>query len=201
MRMVNVNCDAAPMDIIVEAKDDWVKVELDVRNNERVKVGDLYMTRLTDGARAILKVTGFETEKYDNVTARQTNAMRERITGVPSSRTAREKFQWKLAIMGVIGELLPNGQRYVGARRLPDRLVPVEPLTDDALEEFTVAPDGNVILGNLRASSRVLPRLARITHNFAGDRLVIFGMPGKGKSQLVRALLSQLMAETKGGEA
>jgi len=201
MRMMEVDYDAPPQDIIVEAKDDTVKVELDVRNNERVKVGDLYMVRLLDGARAILQVTSFETEGYDNMTARQTTAMREGVAGVPSSRAARETFQRKLAIMRVAGELLPNGQRRVGALRLPDRLTPVEPITDDTLEEFTIAPNGNAILGNLRASSRVLPRPARITHNFAGDRLVIFGMPGKGKSQLVRALLSQLMAEPKGDEA
>jgi hypothetical protein len=198
MRMMEVDNDAPPLDIIVEAKDDWVKVELDVRTNEQVKVGDSYTARLTDGARAILQITSFETEGYDHVTARRTTAMREGVAGVPSSRAAREEFQRKLAIMRVVGELLPNGQRRVGALRLPDRLIPVEPITDDALEEFTVTPSGDVILGNLRSSSRVLNRPARIAHNFAGDRMVICGMPGKGKTQLDKGLLTQLMAKPKG---
>jgi hypothetical protein len=139
-----------------------------------------------------------ETEGYDQVTARRTTAMREGVAGVPSSRAAREEFQRKLAIMRVVGELLPNGQRRVGALRLPDRLIPVEPITDDALEEFTVTPSGDVILGNLRSSSRVLNRPARIAHNFAGDRMVIYGMPGKGKTQLSKGLLTQSMAKPQG---
>ena len=200
MRMMDIKSES-PLDIIVEAKDDTVTVELDIQNNGRVKTGDLYMARLNDGARAILQVTGFETERYDNRTARQTNAMREGVTGVPSSRTAREEFQRKFAIMRMVGELLADGQRRAGALRLPDRLIPVEPITDEALEAFTVTPHGNAILGNLRSSARVLNRPARIAHNFAGDRLVIFGMPGKGKTQLVKGLLAQLLAEPKGGEA
>lgn len=171
-----------------------------MRNNERVKVGDLYTARLTDGAQAILQVTGFETQKYDEMTGRQTHAMREGVTGAPSSRTARETFQRKLAIMRIVGELLPNRHRRVGALRLPDRFIQVKPITVGALEEFTVASNGNVILGNLRSSSRVFDRPVRIVHNFAGDRIVIFGMPGKGKSQLVRGLLSQLMAEAEENE-
>jgi Cdc6-like AAA superfamily ATPase len=200
MHMMEVDYESPPLDIIVEAKDDWVKVELDVRNNERVKVGDYYVAQLPDGARTILQVTSFETVGYDNMTARQTTAMREGVTGVPATRTAREEFQRKFAIMHVVGELLPKGLRRMGAMRLPDRLTPVECITDDVLEEFTVAPDGNVLLGNLRSSSRILGRSARIAHNFAGDRLVILGRPGMGKSQLVRALLSQLMADSNGGE-
>ena len=41
----------------------------------------------------------------------------------------------------------------------------------------------------------VLSRPARVRHNFAGERMVVAGMPGKGKSQLVRSLLSQAMAQ------
>jgi len=199
MRMMELQHDAPPMDIIVEAKGDVVKVEMDVRNNGQVKIGDLFVAQLPDGARSILQVTSFETESYDNVIARQTNAIREGVANVPVTRTAREAFQRQFAIMRVIGELQPNGQRWWGALRLPERLLPVEAITDDVLEEFTVTPHGNVILGNLRSGSRVLSRLARIAHNFAGERMVILGRPGMGKSQLIRGVLSQLMSE--GGEA
>jgi hypothetical protein len=45
-----------------------------------------------------------------------------------------------------------------------------------------------------------LGRAAPIHHNFAGERMIVTGMPGKGKSQLVRSLLSQAMAGPLGGE-
>jgi ribosome biogenesis GTPase A len=73
--------------------------------------------------------------------------------------------------------------------------VPLEAITDDVLEQFTNDPDGNLILGNLRAGSRTLNRVARVRQNYAGERMVVLGMPGKGKSQLIRSLLSQAMAE------
>src|SRR5258708_10222729 len=40
----------------------------------------------------------------------------------------------------------------------------------------------------------MLSRLARILQNFAGERMLVLGMPGKGKTQFVRALLCQLIS-------
>jgi hypothetical protein len=60
---------------------------------------------------------------------------------------------------------------------------------------FAVDTAGNLILGRLRSGSRTLDRVARISQNYAGERMVILGMPGKGKSQLVRSLLSQAMGD------
>lgn len=195
MEMKEINYDSPLTDIIVAGKGDQVKVELDIRHNDRVRLGDRYSTQGT-GYVTILRVVDFEfADSYDNVTARQTHAMREGVTTAPNTRTARETFQRKLAVMQVEGELHEDGRRVVGAGRLPERLTPVHPIGDETLEQFTVSPDGNVTLGLLRSSSRVLDRPARVTHNFAGERLVIFGMPGKGKSQEARALMAQLMAQ------
>lgn len=196
MNMQAINSNRPPMDVIVEGKGDRVKVELDIRHNDLVRIGDRYVAPGT-GYVTVLRVVDFEyADGYDNVTARQTHAMREGVTTTPSTRTARETFQRKLAVMQVEGELREDGRRIVGAGRIPERLTPVYPIDDDALEQFTVSPDGNIALGLLRSSSQVLDRVARIAHNFAGDRLVIFGMPGKGKSQEARALKSQLMVES-----
>jgi DNA helicase HerA-like ATPase len=196
MNMQAINHNRPPMDVIVEGKGDQVKVELDIRHNDRVRIGDRYVASDT-GYVTVLRVVDFEyADGYDNVTARQTHAIREGVTTTPSTRTSREIFQRKLAVMQVEGELREDGRRIVGAGRLPERLTPVHPMGDDELEQFTVNPDGNITLGLLRSSSRILDRVARIAHNFAGDRLVIFGMPGKGKSQEARALLSQLMVES-----
>ena len=109
--------------------------------------------------------------------------------------TARKAYQVKLAVLRIEGELLPNGTRRLGASRVPDVMVPLEALTDDTLERFANAPDGNLILGNLRVGGRVLNRVARLRQNYAGERMLVLGMPGSGKSQLMRALLSQVMAE------
>jgi DNA helicase HerA-like ATPase len=195
MNLQAIDYNRPPMDIIVQGKGDQVKVELDIRNNDPVRIGDRYIAPRA-GYVTVLRVVDFEyADNYDNVTARQTHAMREGVVGVPTTRAARETFQRKLAVMRVEGELWENGRRVVGAGRLPERLTPVYPIGDDTLEQFTVSPDGNASLGLLRSSSRVLDRVAQIAHNFAGERLVIFGMPGKGKSQEARALISQLMAE------
>jgi len=196
MKLQAVDYNRPPIDVIVEGKGDQVKVELDIRNNDRVRIGDRYVAPGI-GYMTVLRVIGFEyADNYDNFTARQSHAMREGVVGVPTTRTARETFQRKLAVMQVEGELWGDGRRVVGAGRLPERLTPVYPIGDDTLEQFTVSPDGNAVLGLLRSSSRVLDRVARITQNFAGERLVIFGMPGKGKSQEARALICQLMAES-----
>ena len=109
--------------------------------------------------------------------------------------TARKAYQTKLAVLRIEGELLPDGTRRIGASRVPDVMVPLEPITVDVLEQFTSAPDGNLILGNLRAGSRILNRVARVNQNYAGERMIVLGMPGKGKSQLIRSLLSQAIAE------
>ena len=194
--MQAIDYNRPPMDIIVQGKGDQVKVELDIRNNEPVRIGDRHIAPGA-GYVTILRVVDFEyADEYDNVTARQTHAMREGVVGVPTTRMARETFQRKLTVMQVEGELWEDGRRVVGAGRLPERLTPVFPIGDDVLEQFTVSPDGNAVLGLLRSSSRVLDRVARIAHNFAGERLIIFGMPGKGKSQEARALICQLMAES-----
>ena len=196
MNLQTVDYNRPPMDIIVDGEGDHVKVELDIRNNDRVRIGDRYVAPGI-GYVTVLRVVSFEyADNYNNVTARQSHAMREGVVGAPATRTARETFQRKLAVMQVEGELRENGRRVVGAGRLPERLTPVHPIGDDTLERFTISPDGNTVLGLLRSSSRVLDRAARITHNFAGQRLVIFGMPGKGKSQEARALICQLMAES-----
>jgi hypothetical protein len=196
MNLQAIDYNRPPMDIIVQGKGDKVKVELDIRNNDPVRIGDRYIAPRA-GYVTVLRVVDFEyADDYDNVTARQTHAMREGVVGVPTTRMAREAFQRKLAVMQVEGELWKDGRRVVGAGRLPERLMPVYPIGDDALEQFTVSSDGNAVIGLLRSSSRVLDRMARVAHNFAGERLVIFGMPGKGKSQEARALICQLMAES-----
>jgi hypothetical protein len=143
-----------------------------------------------------MRITGFRSaEDYSNTIARRIDAMRKQVVGPPQSLSAREAYQVKLAVLCIEGELLPNGDRLLGAIRAPDVMQPLNPISDEATERFATDPKGNIILGYLRSGSRVLKRVARIRHNYAGDRMVIFGMPGKGKTQLVRSLLSQAMAE------
>jgi DNA helicase HerA-like ATPase len=115
------------------------------------------------------------------------------VVGEPNTLTARKAYQTKLAEMRIEGELLPNGSRLIGAARTPDVMTPVTRITDDELERFATSPDGNLRLGNLRSGGRRLRRVARIPHNFSGERMLVLGMPGKGKSQLVRSILSQVM--------
>jgi hypothetical protein len=193
-----------PLDVIVSVDGDQVIAELDIRNNARVRVGDRYAITWDDGAIMILRVESFRSaEEYSNTSARRIEAMREGVAGIPQTMTARKAYQIKLAILRIEGELLQNGTRLLGASRVPDVMIPLEPLSDNVLEQFINAPDGNLILGQLRAGSRVLNRVARLRQNYAGERMVIFGQPGSGKSQLIRALLSQVMAEDNdetGGE-
>lgn len=188
--------NSVPLDVVAAVDGDEVIAELNVRNNARVRIGDQYGITWDDGTIMILRVVSFKSaEDYNNTIARRIEAMREGVAGVPQSMTARKAYQIKLAVLRIEGELLADGTRKIGASRVPDVMVPLEPITDDVLEEFTNAPDGNLILGNLRAGSRVLNRVARVRQNYAGERMVVLGMPGKGKSQLIRALLSQSMAE------
>lgn len=184
------------LDVVASVDGDQVIAELDIRNNARVRVGDQYGVTWDDGAIMILRVESFRSaEEYNNTIARRIEAMREGVTGVPQTMTARKAYQVKLAVLRIEGELLPNGTRRLGASRVPDVMVPLEALTDDTLERFANAPDGNLILGNLRVGGRVLNRVARLRQNYAGERMLVLGMPGSGKSQLMRALLSQVMAE------
>jgi flagellar biosynthesis/type III secretory pathway ATPase len=185
-----------PLDVVAEVNGDEVIVELDVRNNARVRVGDQYTVAWEDGTLTIMHVVGFKSaERYSPTTERVMEAMREGVVGVPRTATARKAYQKKLAVLRIQGELLPDGHRIIGATRVPDVMVPVRRITDDILQSFVTAADGNLVLGSLRSGSRTLDRIARIGHNYAGERMVVFGMPGKGKSQLVRGLLSQAMAE------
>jgi hypothetical protein len=187
---------SVPLDVVASVDGDEVIAELDVRNNARVRVGDQYSITWTDGAIMILRVMSFKSaEDYNNTVARRIEAMREGVAGVPDTMTARKAYQIKLVALRIEGELLPDGTRKTGASRVPDVMVPLEPVADDILEQFANAPDGNLILGNLRSGSRVLNRVARVRQNYAGERMVVLGMPGKGKSQLIRSLLSQAMAE------
>jgi hypothetical protein len=185
-----------PQDIIVEAKDDKVTVELDVRNNAEVRVGDQYTAQWPDGAMTVLRVISFESAAdYSPTIARRADAMREGVTGPPNTITARKEYQIKLAIMRVEGELKPDGNRIVGPTRLPDVMLPVYRISDDDLEKFAVNQDGNLLLGNLRSGGRTLSRAARLLHIYSGERMVVLGNTGMGKSQFTRALLSQAMAE------
>ncbi len=194
--MEEVSTNPIPLDIIVATKGDMVTAELDVRNNASVHVGDQYVARWDDGGITILRVIGFESaESYSNTIARRTEAMRERVVGIPREMAARKAYQVKLANLRIEGELLPSGRRITGAMRVPDVMVPLERITDDLVENFATSPTGNLVLGNLRSGSRALPRIARIDHNYAGERMVVLGMPGKGKSQFIRSLLSQVLAE------
>jgi len=191
----------APLDVIVAVDGDEVISELDIDNNARIRVGDQYTTTWDDGSITILRVIKFKSaEDYSNTIARRTDAMREGIAGAPKSKTARKAYQVKLAVLRIEGELLPDGTRRVGASRVPDVMVPLERISDDSLERFVTDATGNIILGNLRSGWRTLSRVARVHHNYAGERMVVLGMPGKGKSQLLRSLLSQAMAEEDGNE-
>ncbi len=184
------------LDVIVAVDGDKVVAELDIENNSRMRVGDRYTASWGDGAVTVLRVAQFKSpDDYTNTKARCTEAMREGVTGVPQTRTARMAYQRKLAVLHIEGELLPGGGRKIGAVRVPDVMIPIYPIKDDDLERFATTPDGNLILGNLVSGARRLKRLARVSHIYAGDRMVVFGMPGKGKTQFVRAMLAQAMAE------
>jgi hypothetical protein len=184
------------LDVIAAVSGEEVIAEIDVRNNAKVRIGDQYTVTWPDGAMTVMRITGFRSaEDYSNTIARRIDAMRKQVVGPPQSLSAREAYQIKLAVLRIEGELLPNGDRLLGAIRAPDVMQPLTPISDDATERFATDPDGNIILGFLRSGSRVLPRVARIRHNYAGDRMVVFGMPGKGKTQLVRSLLSQAMSD------
>ncbi|HSH81902.1 MAG TPA: hypothetical protein VLA19_25530 [Herpetosiphonaceae bacterium] len=204
------------LDVIAAVDGDQVFVELDVRHNDQVRVGDQYMVRWADGATTFLRVIGFKSaEEYTNTIARRIDSMREGVVGVPNTLTARKAYQTKIAVMRIEGELQSDGRRIIGPSRVPDVMVPIERISDDLLEQFVTTPNGNLLLkvqlhfhivvvtrqvmtlllGNLRSGRRVLHRVARIRHNYAGERMVILGMPGKGKTQLVRGLLAQAMAE------
>ena len=184
------------LDIIVSVEGDEVIAELDILNNERTRVGDQYGITFKDGAILILRVESFRSaQSYTPTIARRSEAMREGVAGIPQSITARKAYQLKLAVLRIIGELLPDGSQHVGASRVPDIMLPLEELSDEVLERFVSNLVGNLILGYLRADRRVTNRVARLLHNFAGERMVFLGSPGSGKTQLVRALLSQVMAE------
>jgi hypothetical protein len=199
--MQEVDRRGHPLDVIAAVNGERLIVELDVRNNARVRVGDLYTVTWDDGAVTVLRTVEFRSaEEYSNTIARRIEAMREGVVGVPQTTTARKAYQVKLAVMRIEGELLPDGSRKTGTSRVPEVMIPVERMNDDLLERFVTDSEGNVLLGNLRSGSRTLSRPARIRHNFAGERMVVAGMPGKGKSQLVRALLSQAMAQNGGLE-
>jgi hypothetical protein len=186
------------LDVIVALNGETVIAELDVENNARMRVGDRYTASWGDGVVTILRVSEFKSpEDYTNTKARCTEAMREGVTGTPQTRTARMAYQRKLAVLRIEGELLPDGSRKVGAGRVPDVMIPIYPIKDDDLERFATTPDGNLMLGNLVSGSRRLKRVARVRHIYAGDRMLILGMPGKGKTQAVRSLLAQTMAESK----
>lgn len=196
MSMSNQLSSSNSLDVIVAVNGEEVIAELDIRNNDRVRVGDQYTTTWEDGTITIMCVKSFKSaEDYNNTIARRTEAMREGVAGIPQTLTARKFYQTKLAILRVEGELLPDGTRRIGASRVPDVMVPLQKISDESLEQFVTDQNGNTILGNLRSGSRMLARPARIDQNYAGERMVVLGMPGKGKSQLIRSLLSQAMSE------
>lgn len=196
--MEELNENPLNLDVTVAVDGDKIWAELDVRHNATVRVGDQYTARWEDGSRTILRVVGFKSaEDYSNTAARRTEAMREGVVGPPETLMARKTYQVKLALLRVEGELLADGSRLIGATRVPDVMVPIRRIKDDDVERFGTDRDGNVILGNLRSGKRMLSRLARILQNFAGERMLVLGMPGKGKTQFVRALLCQLISNPK----
>src|SRR2546423_10907227 len=141
--------NSVPLDVVAEVDGDEVIAELDVRNNARVRIGDQYGITWDDGTIMILRVVSFKSaEDYNNTIARRIEAMREGVAGVPQSMTARKAYQIKLVVLRIEGELLTDGTRRIGASRVPDVMMPLESITDDVLEQFTNAPDGNLILGN-----------------------------------------------------
>lgn len=183
-----------PLDLIVGGEGDRVIVELDIRHNATVRAGDQFYAQ-GDGFITILRVESFAyARQHDNESERYVNGMRQGVVGEPSTDSARERFQKKLAVMQIEGQLFADGRRSRGVLMLPERLTPVRPLDDDTLERFTVSQKGELILGLLRSSRAVLDRPARFDHTLAGGRMVILGKPGRGKSQLARALVSQVMA-------
>ncbi len=186
--------DQQPLDLIVGGEGQQVIVELDVQHNAGVQVGDRYVAP-GDGYLTMLRVSHVEfAQGYDNFTARQTRAIREGRVEPPVSRPEQEALQRKVVTMQIEGELHADGRRTSGASRLPERLTPVQPASPDLLARFASSPDGNVILGLLRTGDQATALPARLRHNFAGDRMVHFGMPGSGKSQHVRGIIAQQMA-------
>src|SRR5439155_14313305 len=167
---------SSPLDVIVAVDGEEVVAELDIRNNDRVRVWDLKTITWNDKTVTIKRVRSFKSaEDYNNTIARRTDAMREGVAGVPQSLTARKYYQTKLAILSIEGELLPDGTRRVGASRAPDIMIPLQRISDETLEQFVTDSDGNIILGNLRSGSRTLARVARISQNYAGERMVVLG--------------------------
>jgi hypothetical protein len=195
--MYELGLQSQALDVIVDVDGSEVTAELAIANNNQVQVGDRYTAQCTDGAVIVLRVKSFKSAQgYTPTVARHTDAMREGVTGTPRTPEARKAFQTKLAILVIEGELLPDGTRRVGAVRTPDVMVPIRRVSDDEIERFVANTKGNLVLGKLRSGSRTISRLARIEHNFAGERMIVLGMPGKGKSQLIRALISQAMADS-----
>ncbi|MGI8554552.1 MAG: hypothetical protein ACR2PL_27740 [Dehalococcoidia bacterium] len=195
MQVYDLRSSRQALDVIVSAEADKGTVELDTRNNDNVRVGGQYTTTWGDGTVTIMRVIGFKSaEQYSNIVARAAEAQREGVIGEPSTYAARRAYQTKLAILQIEGELLTDGTRRIGAARTPDLLLSVEPISDEVVEKFVTTSSGNLLLGKLRSGYRLLPRAARICQNYAGERMVILGMPGGGKSQLIRSLLSQVMA-------
>ncbi len=197
--MYELSDSPALLDIIVDVN--WrngeaeVLAQLDVRNNAQVEIGDLYLAPLDDGSRVILSVFGFESAAtYTNTIERVADAMRQGVTGPPKTMSAKWAYQIKLAKMRVVGELLIDGGRRLGCQRVPDAMVPLQKIDDDSMEQYATDPNGNLVLGNLRSGARATPRVARIDHNFGGDRLLDTGQPGMGKTTFTRAALSQQMA-------
>ena len=196
--MTEQDSTSAPtlLDVIVEVVGEKVIVEVDIRNNDTVRIGDQYTFAWDDGAVTVMRVTGFRSAaEYCNTSARRTEAMREGVVGEPDTLTARKAYQTKLAELRIEGELYADGSRRIGPSRTPNVMVPVRRISDESLERFATHSDGNLVLGHLRSGSRMLGRPARIRHNYAGERMFISGMPGKGKTQAVRAMLSQEMAQ------
>src|SRR5438876_3860302 len=94
------------LDVVASVDGDQVIAELDIRNNARVRVGDQYGVTWDDGAIMILRVESFRSaEEYNNTIARRIEAMREGVTGVPQTMTARKAYQVKLAVLRIEGEL------------------------------------------------------------------------------------------------
>src|ERR1700730_15980537 len=98
--MQEVDRRGRPLDVIAAVNGDRLIVELDVRNNARVRVGDLYTVTWDDGAVTVLRTVELRSaEDYTNTIAGRIEAMREGVVGVPRTTTARKAYQVKLAVM------------------------------------------------------------------------------------------------------
>src|SRR5262245_12967063 len=98
--MQEENRPRRPLDVIAAVNGDRVIVEVDVRNNHRVRIGDLYTVTWGDGAVTILRTVEFRSaEDYSNTIARRIEAMREGVAGVPQTLTAQKAYQVKLAVL------------------------------------------------------------------------------------------------------